>query len=45
MHSRNPWTGDRKVLAALWDEEGRIDDFEEGKAILEGSFRDLIPVA
>ncbi|TVY20316.1 Clavaminate synthase-like protein [Lachnellula arida] len=33
MHSRRPWTGERKVLAALWDEEGRIGDFEEGKVM------------
>ncbi|TVY91995.1 Clavaminate synthase-like protein [Lachnellula willkommii] len=33
MHSRRPWTGERKVLAALWDEEGRIGEFEEGKVM------------
>ncbi|KEZ41886.1 hypothetical protein SAPIO_CDS6575 [Scedosporium apiospermum] len=35
MHSRSPWKGQRQVLAALWDEDGRIDDFFEGKKILE----------
>lgn len=25
------------MLAALWDEEGRIDDFEQGVQILKGS--------
>jgi hypothetical protein len=34
MHSRRPWAGKRTVLAALWDERGRIEDFEEGKKIL-----------
>lgn len=27
MHSRRAWTGNRTVLAALWDEGGRIGDF------------------
>ncbi|CAH0053819.1 unnamed protein product [Clonostachys solani] len=35
MHSRSPWKGERKVLAALWDEDGRVDDFAEGKEILK----------
>ena len=35
MHSRKPWTGERRVLAALWDAEGRIGDGEEGKRILQ----------
>lgn len=34
MHSRQPWVGKRTVLAALWDQGGRIEDFEEGKSIL-----------
>ncbi|KAM5354138.1 hypothetical protein ACJ41O_000788 [Fusarium nematophilum] len=34
MHSRRAWKGERQVLAALWDADGRIDDFEEGKEIL-----------
>ncbi|KAF2017506.1 Clavaminate synthase-like protein [Aaosphaeria arxii CBS 175.79] len=33
MHSRRPWIGKRTVLAALWDQEGRIGDFNEGKKI------------
>ncbi|KAF9695677.1 hypothetical protein EKO04_006588 [Ascochyta lentis] len=36
MHSRKPWTGQRMILAALWDQEGRIQDYYEGKQILEG---------
>lgn len=28
MHSRRAWTGKRTVLAALWDEKGRIGDLE-----------------
>ncbi|KAF2711404.1 Clavaminate synthase-like protein [Pleomassaria siparia CBS 279.74] len=36
MHSRRPWTGKRTVLAALWDQKGRVEDFDEGKAILAG---------
>lgn len=35
MHSRRPWKGERQVLAALWDQDGRVDDFPEGKAILK----------
>ncbi|KAH7110899.1 hypothetical protein B0J11DRAFT_599202 [Dendryphion nanum] len=35
MHSRKPWVGDRKVLAALWDAERRIEDGEAGRKILE----------
>ncbi|TVY81454.1 Clavaminate synthase-like protein [Lachnellula suecica] len=37
IHSRAAWTGQRTVLAALWDEEGRIGDFAEGEEILKGS--------
>jgi hypothetical protein len=37
MHSRNPWKGHRQVLAALWDHDGRIDDYDEGQKILESS--------
>jgi len=38
MHSRKPWVGDRRVLAALWDDAGakRVGDFEEGQNILDG---------
>lgn len=36
MHSRKPWTGQRVVLAALWDQEGRIQDYKEGQRILAG---------
>lgn len=32
MHSRKPWTGQRVILAALWDQGGRIKDYEEDKA-------------
>lgn len=39
MHSRSPWTGKRTVLAALWDADGRIGDFEEGIEILKSSPR------
>ncbi|KAL2443601.1 hypothetical protein ABEF95_007587 [Exophiala dermatitidis] len=42
MHSRKPWVGDqtqRTVLAALWDSDGRIDDFDQGKEILKPSPR------
>lgn len=28
MNSRQAWTGKRTVLAALWDEEGRIGDLK-----------------
>ncbi|KAF8866243.1 Clavaminate synthase-like protein [Acephala macrosclerotiorum] len=42
MHSRRPWTGERKVLAALWDQDGRIGDFREGLEILKGAPR--IPI-
>ncbi|KAF2680762.1 Clavaminate synthase-like protein [Lentithecium fluviatile CBS 122367] len=37
MHSRKPWVGKRLVLAALWDDVGepRMDDFEEGRRLLE----------
>lgn len=36
MHSRKPWTGQRVVFAALWEQEGRIKDYEEDKRILAG---------
>ncbi|OHF01000.1 hypothetical protein CORC01_03828 [Colletotrichum orchidophilum] len=39
MHSRKPWTGQRQVLAALWDEDGRIRDFPEGVELLKSSPR------
>ncbi|KAH6644525.1 hypothetical protein C7974DRAFT_439894 [Boeremia exigua] len=35
MHSRKPWVGDRVVLAALWDQEGRIADLAEGERLHE----------
>lgn len=35
MHSRKPWVGERVVLAALWDHEGRVEDFEEGERLKE----------
>ncbi|KAL4873982.1 hypothetical protein BDV12DRAFT_181873 [Aspergillus spectabilis] len=36
QHSREPWVGERQVLAALWDdnEEGWIMDFPKGVEIL-----------
>ncbi|KAL4784580.1 hypothetical protein BJX76DRAFT_367559 [Aspergillus varians] len=34
QHSRRPWIGERQVLAALWDDEGRIGDFAEGIELL-----------
>jgi hypothetical protein len=42
MHSRKPWTGKRSVLAALWDEEGRIGDTLQGAEILKSSPREPI---
>lgn len=39
MHSRSPWKGERVVLAALWDEGGRVGDYPEGEEILNGSPR------
>ncbi|OHW98015.1 taurine catabolism dioxygenase [Colletotrichum incanum] len=39
MHSRKPWKGTRQVLAALWDDEGRIRDFPEGLELLKTSPR------
>ncbi|KAK1624721.1 hypothetical protein BDP81DRAFT_382519 [Colletotrichum phormii] len=39
MHSRNPWKGQRQVLAALWDDDGRIRDFPEGLELLKSSPR------
>ncbi|KPM38724.1 hypothetical protein AK830_g7842 [Neonectria ditissima] len=35
MHSRTAWKGERQVLAALWDQDGRVDDYDEGKEILK----------
>ncbi|KAF7562743.1 hypothetical protein G7046_g1398 [Stylonectria norvegica] len=35
MHSRKPWKGERQVLAALWDGDGRIGDFPEGVELLQ----------
>ncbi|KAF4972484.1 hypothetical protein FSARC_956 [Fusarium sarcochroum] len=42
QHSRKPWKGKRQVLAALWDDDGRINDFPEGKTLLENAPR--IPI-
>lgn len=39
QHSRKPWKGTRQVLAALWDEDGRVGDFREGLKLLESSPR------
>ncbi|KXH47397.1 hypothetical protein CSIM01_05334 [Colletotrichum simmondsii] len=39
MHSRKPWKGQRQVLAALWDDDGRIRDFPEGLELLKGTPR------
>ncbi|KAK1546317.1 hypothetical protein CPAR01_00284 [Colletotrichum paranaense] len=39
MHSRKPWKGQRQVLAALWDDDGRIRDFPEGLELLKDSPR------
>ncbi|KAH8661684.1 hypothetical protein BGZ60DRAFT_413717 [Tricladium varicosporioides] len=44
MHSRSPWKGKRTVLAALWDDYERVEDYPEGEEILKGSPRDPIPV-
>jgi hypothetical protein len=37
QHSRQPWVGERQVLAALWDDdkEERISDFPEGVELLK----------
>ncbi|KAL3458991.1 hypothetical protein BJX64DRAFT_291653 [Aspergillus heterothallicus] len=37
QHSRQPWVGERRVLAALWDDEaeGRVGDFPEGLELLK----------
>ncbi|KAJ8116585.1 hypothetical protein OPT61_g2017 [Boeremia exigua] len=35
MHSRKPWVGQRVVLAALWDQAGRLGDLKKGKELLE----------
>ncbi|KAL3492441.1 hypothetical protein BJX62DRAFT_250638 [Aspergillus germanicus] len=37
QHSRQPWVGERQVLAALWDdeEEEQIGDFPEGVELLK----------
>ncbi|KAF7557798.1 hypothetical protein G7Z17_g406 [Cylindrodendrum hubeiense] len=43
LHSRSAWKGERQVLAALWDQDGRVDDYDEGKEILKASpFRPII---
>ncbi|KAL2837097.1 hypothetical protein BJX68DRAFT_259710 [Aspergillus pseudodeflectus] len=44
QHSRQPWVGERQVLAALWDddEEERIGDFPEGSELLRNAPR--VPV-
>ncbi|KAJ5354921.1 hypothetical protein N7541_005965 [Penicillium brevicompactum] len=34
QHSRQPWKGTRLVLAALWEDEGRVEDFPEGRELL-----------
>jgi hypothetical protein len=34
QHSRKPWKGERQVLAALWDDNGRVSDFPEGERLL-----------
>ncbi|GKT93903.1 taurine catabolism dioxygenase [Colletotrichum tofieldiae] len=39
MHSRKPWKGTRQVLAALWNDKGRIKDFPEGLELLKTSPR------
>ncbi|KAJ9133366.1 Clavaminate synthase-like protein [Pleurostoma richardsiae] len=44
MHSRSPWKGQRQVLAALWDQDGRIGDYDEGKDILKASPRITVVV-
>jgi hypothetical protein len=36
QHSRKPWKGSRQVLAALWDDDGRLGDFPEGLKLLQG---------
>lgn len=45
MHSRKPWKGKGTVLAALWDEDGRIEDFPEGREILKSSPREPMPAS
>ncbi|KAL2207086.1 Clavaminate synthase-like protein, partial [Sarocladium strictum] len=37
QHSRKPWKGERQVLAALWDDDGRVKDFEEGEKLLKAA--------
>lgn len=37
LHSRSAWKGERQVLAALWDQGGRVDDYDEGREILKRS--------
>ncbi|CAM1502326.1 Fc.00g043100.m01.CDS01 [Cosmosporella sp. VM-42] len=39
MHSRQPWKGERQVLAALWDDTDRIEDFPAGVELLKSSPR------
>ncbi|KAJ3548031.1 hypothetical protein NM208_g1207 [Fusarium decemcellulare] len=42
QHSRKPWKGTRQVLAALWDDDGRVGDFPEGIKLLANAPR--IPI-
>ncbi|KAL2813582.1 hypothetical protein BJX63DRAFT_431923 [Aspergillus granulosus] len=43
QHSRQPWVGERLVLAALWDDDdGRVGDFPEGLKLLRHAPR--VPV-
>ncbi|KAL4925263.1 uncharacterized protein BDV17DRAFT_294660 [Aspergillus undulatus] len=42
QHSRQPSVGERQVLVALWDDEGRISDFPEGIELLKHAPR--IPI-
>ncbi|KAF4123121.1 Taurine catabolism dioxygenase TauD, TfdA family [Geosmithia morbida] len=44
MHSRRAWIGQRQVLAALWDDQGRVDDYPEGEEILKDKPRKPILV-
>ncbi|KAF4464220.1 taurine catabolism dioxygenase [Fusarium albosuccineum] len=42
QHSRKPWKGTRQVIAALWDDDGRVGDFPEGVKLLANAPR--IPI-
>ncbi|KAL4938457.1 hypothetical protein BDV06DRAFT_231878 [Aspergillus oleicola] len=44
QHSRQPWVGERQVLAALWDDDGQIGDFPEGVKLLKNAPRVPIEV-